>query len=59
MKKFLVTLAMLSMTALLFTACNKGEEATEEAAEAPAEEATVEPAAPAVEVTVDAEAEVK
>ena len=51
MKKSLVTLAMLSMTALLFTACNKGEEATP-ATEEPA--ATVEPAAevPVVEAPV-------
>ncbi|MEK7086097.1 MAG: hypothetical protein AAB953_03740 [Patescibacteria group bacterium] len=53
MKKFLVILAMLSMTALLFTACNKGDEVTEETTPA-AEEATVVPApvveAPAAEV---------
>ncbi len=56
MKKLLVVLAMLSMTSLLFTACNKeGEEATEETTPAAAEESVVVPA-PVVDVTVDAEA---
>lgn len=68
MKKFLVTLAVLSMTALLFTACNKGEEKpADEAAPAATEETTVEPvkteeaateeAAAEGEVKVDASAE--
>lgn len=69
MKKFLVTLAALSMTALLFTACNKGEEKpADEAAPAATEATVVEPVkteeateekAAEGEVKVDAAAETK
>lgn len=72
MKKFLVTLSMLSMTALLFTACNKGEEKpADEAAPAATETTVVEPVkteeateakdekAAEGEVKVDAAAETK
>lgn len=63
MKKFLVTLAVLSMTAILFTACNKGEEnPADKAAPAAIEEIPVEPvktedASAEGEVKVDAAAE--
>lgn len=44
MKKFLLGLAMLSMTSLLFTACNKdGEEAMTEEETATEESSMVEP----------------
>lgn len=64
MKKFLATLAVLSMSAVLFTACNTGEEKkAEEAAPAVTEEAPVvvpestDAAAVDAEVKVDAAAE--
>ena len=43
MKKFFLGLAMLSMTALLFTACNKDEKKVEDAVPAGEESSVVEP----------------
>lgn len=53
MKKFFMSMALLSMTALLLTACGqKAEEGTEETTAPAAEEATLEPAVPAEEAIV-------
>ena len=49
MKKFIVSLATISMAALLFTACNSGEKA-------PATPAVTTPAATTTTVTPDAKA---
>lgn len=60
MKKFLVSLAVLSMTAVLFTACNTGEEKTPATEAAPAATSTtVTPDAAKTETTTDATTEVK
>ena len=64
MKKFFLGLAMLSMTALLFTACNKDEKKVEDAVPAGEESSVVEPvkaddSASDVDVEVEAEAVVE
>ncbi|MDA1060725.1 MAG: hypothetical protein O3B47_02950 [bacterium] len=70
MKKFLLTIALVSMSAFLFTACASGEDTVAEE-EAPAAEEVVEPVVEepaseevvaedaAMEVEVDAAAEVE